>query len=194
MQSAHWLNVTLYSIGDAVIATDAQTRVTFMNPVAESLTGWTTEEAAGDPLDAVFHIVNEDTRSTVESPVTKALREGLIVGLANHTLLIAKDGTERPIDDSAAPIRDEAGNVAGVVLVFRDISERQPYEQKLKDSLDYATNIISTLQASVLGSRQKPAMSFGQPGLLRKLPRPRRKKRRASFCTIWAIGSGTFPV
>jgi PAS domain S-box-containing protein len=145
MQTAHWLSVTLYSIGDAVIATDAGSRVTFMNPVAETLTGWSREAAAGQPLDTVFQIVNQETRETVESPVAKALREGVVVGLANHTLLIARDGSERPIDDSAAPIRDVAGEVAGVVLVFRDITERYEHEQALAQSLDYAEKILATL-------------------------------------------------
>jgi len=144
-QAGHWLSVTLYSIGDAVIVTDAQSRVTFMNPVAQALTGWTQEAAAGEPLDAVFQIVNQDTRDAVESPVAQALREGVGVGMANHSLLIAKDGTERPIDDSAAPIRDEAGEVAGVVLVFRDITERRRHEQALEQSLEYAENILATL-------------------------------------------------
>ncbi len=150
LQTAHWLSVTLYSIGDAVIATDAESRVTFMNPVAEALTGWSRDEAAGEPLDTVFRIVNQDTRETVESPVARALREGVVVGLANHTLLIARDGTERPIDDSAAPIRDEAGEVAGVVLVFRDITERHEHEQALEQSLRYAENILSTLHQPFL--------------------------------------------
>ena len=100
---AQWLSVTLYSIGDAVIATDNQSNVTFMNPVAETLTGWPSSDAVGQPLGNVFNIINEATRKVVESPVSKALREGVVVGLANHTLLIARDGTERPIDDSAAP-------------------------------------------------------------------------------------------
>lgn len=155
LQTAHWLSVTLYSIGDAVIATDAESRITFMNPVAEALTGWSGDEAAGKPLDAVFHIVNQDTRETVESPVARALREGMVVGLANHTLLIARDGTERPIDDSAAPIRDEAGAVAGVVLVFRDITERHKYEQALKQSLQYAENILATLHQPFLVLNEK---------------------------------------
>ena len=99
------LRTTLASIGDAVITTDTEGRVTYLNAVAESLTGWTNAEAVGQPLDAVFRIVNEQTRQPVENPATRALREGVVVGLANHTVLIAKDGTERPIDDSAAPIR-----------------------------------------------------------------------------------------
>ncbi len=124
---------TLMSIGDAVIVTDTGVRVTFLNPVAETLTGWPATEAAGLPLDRVFRIVNEATRVPVDSPVTRALRDGVIVGLANHTLLIARDGTERPIDDSAAPIRGEDGAVAGVVLVFRDVTAaRQALETRLR--------------------------------------------------------------
>jgi PAS domain S-box-containing protein len=124
------LRITLASIGDAVIATDTDGRVTFMNPVAEGLTGWPQEEAAGRALDEVFVIVNESTRRAVESPVGKVLREGAVVGLANHTVLIARDGTQRPIDDSGAPIRDARGGMLGVVLVFRDISERRAFERE----------------------------------------------------------------
>ena len=104
-----WCRVTLASIGDAVMTTDNLGRITFLNSVAESLTGWTQQDAEGVLLETVFKIVNEETRHTVESPTIRALREGVIVGLANHTLLIAKDGTERPIDDSAAPIRNAKG-------------------------------------------------------------------------------------
>lgn len=117
------LHVTLSSIGDAVIVTDMQGVVTFMNPIAQELTGWTPADAAGRPLEEVFRIVNEGTRQPVENPVAKVLREGIIVGLANHTVLIARDGGEVAIDDSAAPIRGEEGAVAGVVLVFRDVTE-----------------------------------------------------------------------
>ena len=107
------MRVTLASIGDAVITTDTQRRVTFLNAVAESLTGWKIAEAAGQPLETVFHIVNENTRQPVESPATRVLRDGVIVGLANHTVLIAKDGTEGPIDDSAGPIKDDQGGSRG---------------------------------------------------------------------------------
>ena len=123
------LHVTLASIGDAVISTDAQGRVEFLNPVAEELVGWKTEEAAGRMLDEVFRIVNEETRRPVENPALRALRDGRIVGLANHTVLISRDGTERPIDDSAAPIRDAEGRVVGSVLVFRDIGEQKRHER-----------------------------------------------------------------
>jgi PAS domain S-box-containing protein len=125
------LHTTLTSIGDAVIATDGAARVTFLNGIAERLTGWTQTEAQGRKLTEVLILVNEETRETVESPVDKVLRDGVIVGLANHTMLIARDGTERPIDDSAAPIRDPIGNVVGVVLVFRDVTGRRESEAQL---------------------------------------------------------------
>lgn len=127
-QSEEEFRVTLSSVGDAVIATDRTGRITFMNAVAEQLTGWNTAEAAGLPLDNAFRIVNEFTRKPVENPVTKVLAEGRIVGLANHTILIAKDGTERPIDDSGAPIRGSEADLRGVVLVFRDVTERRAAE------------------------------------------------------------------
>jgi PAS domain S-box-containing protein len=119
------LRTTLRSIGDAVIATDAQGHVNFMNPVAQTLTGWKIEDARGKELPEVFRIINEHSRAEVESPVAKVLREGKVVGLANHTLLIARDGREIPIDDSGAPIKDEEGKVTGVVLVFHDITARR---------------------------------------------------------------------
>ena len=123
--------VTLSSIGDAVIVTDNTVRVTFMNAVAETLTGWKFAEADGQPLTTIFRIINETSRQTVENPVEKVLRLGSIVGLANHTLLIRRDGSEVPIDDSGAPIRDEQGNVHGVVLVFRDFSDYKESERRL---------------------------------------------------------------
>jgi PAS domain S-box-containing protein len=120
-----WFEVTLGSVGDAVIATDKESRVIFMNPVAEALTGWTRAEASGASLAKVFPIANEYTREPVENPVARVLRDGTVVGLANHTILLARDGSERPIDDSAAPIRGADGTIQGVVLVFRDVSERR---------------------------------------------------------------------
>ena len=128
------LRVTLASIGDGVIATDPSGNVTFLNEIACDLTGWTPDAAHGKPLAEVFAIVNEETRNPVENPALRALAEGVIVGLANHTLLIARDGTERPIDDSAAPIRDRAGEVHGAVLVFRDITDRKASEDALRES------------------------------------------------------------
>ena len=127
--SREQLFTTLRSIGDAVISTDAKGRVRFMNGVAQQLTGWPFEDAEGKDLREVFHIINEDSRHEVESPVTKVLREGIIVGLANHTLLISKDGKEIPIGDSGAPIKDGEGRLTGVVLVFRDVTERRQAEE-----------------------------------------------------------------
>lgn len=129
-----WLHITLSSIGDAVIATDIQGRVTFINAVAETLTGWKQADAQGQALEQVFKIVNETTRETVESPVSKVIRSGTIAGLANHTILIARDGTETPIDDSGAPISDARGPIIGVVLVFRDITERKQADNALHES------------------------------------------------------------
>jgi len=125
------LLVTLTSIGDGVITTDTDGRVVLLNRVAEELTGWRNDEAIGQPLPAVFNIVNETTRAPCENPADKVLRTGLIVGLANHTALIAKDGRERRIADSGAPIRDPEGKVLGVVLVFRDVTEQQRMEEEL---------------------------------------------------------------
>ena len=127
-EQREWLETTLESIGDAVIATDVRGRVVFMNPVAENLTGWRIDSARDRPCTEVFNIVHETTRRLVENPVTRVLQDGVIVGLANHTILIAADGSERPIDDSGAPIRNRDGRVVGVVLVFRDVSERRRLE------------------------------------------------------------------
>jgi PAS domain S-box-containing protein len=128
-KQSEWLRIVLSSIGDGVICTDVEGRVTFLNGVSEALTGWTQSQAAGRPLPEVFHIVNHDTREEVENPALRALHEGKIVGLANHTLLISRDGTEWPIGDSAAPMRDSAGATVGAVLVFRDVSEHMRVEE-----------------------------------------------------------------
>ncbi|MGP0075005.1 MAG: sensor histidine kinase [Bryobacteraceae bacterium] len=126
------LHTTLTSIGDAVIATDQAGRVTFLNGVAEQLTGWTQALAQGQRLKDVLTLVSEETRLPLENPGDKALREGVIVGLANHTVLISRDGVERPIDDSAAPIRNAEGKIIGIVLVFRDVTGRQETEKQLR--------------------------------------------------------------
>jgi PAS domain S-box-containing protein len=133
-EQREWFETTLESIGDAVIATDVNGRVVFMNPIAEHLTGWRLAEAQGRWCAEVFNIINENSRRTVESPVTRVLAEGTVVGLANHTVLIAADGTERPIDDSGAPIRSRDGRIVGVVLVFRDVSERRRGELERRDA------------------------------------------------------------
>lgn len=133
-ENESWLSTILKSIGDAVVVTDAESKIQFMNDVAQFLTGWECEKAMGKPLVDIFNIVNEKTREKVEDPVAKVIRKGTIVGLANHTILISKDGTEIPIDDSGAPIRDEKGNIIGIVLVFHDIIERYEAEKKLQES------------------------------------------------------------
>jgi PAS domain S-box-containing protein len=127
-----WLAMTLKSIGDAVITTDAQGLVTFMNPVAEALTRWNSEEVLGNDLCCVFHAINERTREVIENPVKLVLKEGVTVGLENHTLLITKDGNEIPIDDSAAPIKNDAGNILGAVLVFHDVTQQQELKALLE--------------------------------------------------------------
>ena len=133
-EQREFFQVTLASIGDAVITTDTDGNVTFLNPVAEGMTGWKSDEAIGQPLEKVFDIINEETRKPASNPVAKALRDGVVVGLANHTALIARDGTETPIDDSAAPIRDGSGKMSGVVMVFHDFTEQRRTEVALRES------------------------------------------------------------
>jgi PAS domain S-box-containing protein len=147
-QQRELLRITLQSIGDAVITTDVQGHITYMNAVAESLTGWSTQDGVGHPLDTVFRIVNEETRRPVESPAATALREGTVVGLANHALLIRKDGGESPIHDSAAPIRDDSGTVSGCVLIFRDVTGQRRVERERASQLLTATLLASIIESS----------------------------------------------
>jgi len=144
------LAVTLNSIGDAVIATDAEARVTRMNPVAEHLTGWTEAEANGRPVEEVFHIINKETRQPANVPVKEALIHGTIQGLANHTVLIARDGRECDIADSCAPIRDPEGQVVGAVLVFRDVTEEYLRQQALRDSAAQIQTILNTVVDGII--------------------------------------------
>jgi PAS domain S-box-containing protein len=139
------LAITLRSIGDAVIATDEQGVVTMTNPIAEKLTGWPLDEAVGKPLEQVFRIVHEETRAVVESPVTKVLREGGIVGLANHTVLIRRDKHETAIEDSGAPILDDMGRTTGVVLVFRDATQERTAQNALRDADRRKDEFLATL-------------------------------------------------
>src|SRR5258708_4517741 len=127
-QQREWFRVALSSISDAVITTDMRGNVTFLNPVAEAMTGWSSGEARGLPLESVFNIVNPHTRQRVENPAEKALREGLIVGLTNQTALLSRDGAEVAIENSAAPIRDSNGEVSGAVMVFHDVTARRRVE------------------------------------------------------------------
>ncbi len=130
-ESEEWLSTTLKSIGDAVIATNTKGHVRFMNPVAEYLTGWKQINALGKPLNEVFHIISEETGRQVKDPVAKAIRKGSFVDLVNHTLT-AKDGMEIPVDYRAAPIKDDRGNITGVVVVFRDVTKRKKEKKKLE--------------------------------------------------------------
>ena len=131
---ARWFSTTLQSIGDAVIATDAAGRISFMNRAAEVLTGWSGLEARQKAIEEVFRISNEATGVVVENPVAEVLRRETVVGLANHTVLTSKEGVRRPIDDSAAPIRGDDGVVQGVVMVFHDVTERRDAERQVRES------------------------------------------------------------
>jgi len=145
-ESEEKLAVTLNSIGDAVIATDTEARVTLLNPVAQKLTGWTQEQAVGRPVDEIFHIVSKETRLPASIPVMATLTQGTIQGLANHTVLIARDGSECDIADSCAPIRNRGDQVVGAVLVFRDVTGEYAVQQALRDS----TSRVQTILGSVV--------------------------------------------
>ncbi len=144
------LRITLYSIGDGVITTDEKGRVRIMNAVAEKLTGWKESEAKGKPLTKIFNIVNEYTRRKVENPFSRVLREGIVVGLANHIVLISKNGKEIPIMDCGAPIRDVEGNINGVVLVFRDQTKEREAQRKIEEEKIFAESIIATVREPLL--------------------------------------------
>lgn len=149
------LRVTLHSIGDAVITTDLVGHITYLNEVAEQLTGWSAAEARAQPLDRVFRIVDEATRAPASSPAERALREGAIVGLANHTILVRRDGTEVAIDDSAAPIRDEQGRVSGCVLTFRDVAKERSDHRRRESQFDAARVLAAIVESSELAMVSK---------------------------------------
>jgi len=144
-----WLRVTLTSIGDAVIATDEAARITFINPVAAELTGWREDEARGKLVQEVLTIINEKTREPAEDVIRRVLRDGRVTLLANHTALVTRDGREIPIEDSAAPIKDSAGNVIGVVLVFHDVTERRRAQEALKQSEERLQALMTALPVGV---------------------------------------------
>ncbi len=158
-QQRELLHATLTSIGDGVIVTDVQGRVTFLNTVAQRLTGWSQQQAAGNDLQSVFTIVSEETRQPAENPTLRALRDGKIVGLANHTLLIARDGTEWPIDDSAAPITGAGGEVSGSVLVFREITDRKRHDAALVEHAQ-ALQAVNVRMNELLGELQASEEQF----------------------------------
>ncbi|WP_293394843.1 CHASE3 domain-containing protein [Nevskia sp.] len=162
-EQAERLRTTLASIGDAVISTDCDAAITNMNAVAEELTGWPLADALGKPLDQVFRIINESSRKTVANPATRALSEGVIVGLANHTLLIARDGVERPIDDSAAPIRCKDGEIVGCVLVFRDVSEKRDAELRLERSERRLQSVMNAIPQKIFTARPNGDIDYFNP-------------------------------
>jgi PAS domain S-box-containing protein len=186
-QSEQNLRTTLSSIGDGVITCDVDAKIAIMNPIAQELTGWTEAEAAGCPLEEVFHIINEATREPVENPVAKVRRLNRIVGLANHTVLIRKDGSEIAIDDSGSPIRNEAGQLTGVVMVFRDVSmERRTraallaneklavagrlaatIAHEIHNPLDSVANLLYLLQQDPNGSESRHFLDIAQSELSR---------------------------
>ena len=173
-----WFATTLGSIGDGVLATDPDGKIRFINSVTERLTGWSAAEAAGHPFQEVFRIVNEHTREPADNPIARSLREGLVVGLANHTLLLSRTGAETPIDDSAAPIQSPDGKTLGVVLVFRDVSERKRAESERERLLErerqsrYAAESANRAKDSFLATashelRTPLGVILGWTGILR---------------------------
>src|SRR5690349_10917509 len=167
-----WFETILKSLGEAVIATDSEGRIQFMNPVAEQLTGWTTADALGRPVETVFQIINEKTRRPVHDPVAKVIRSGTVVGLANHTVLVGKDGREVPIDDSGAPIRDERGNLIGVVLVFRNISARHRSEQALRESEERFRRLSECSPLGIFTTDVQGRWTYVNPGVQQMCHQP----------------------
>jgi PAS domain S-box-containing protein len=158
-ENERWLSTILKSVGDAIIVTDELGFVKFMNPIAEVLTGWNFKDAYGKSLKEIFNIVNESTKTPIENPVNKVLKDNVMLGRSNHSVLIARDGNEISIDHSAAPIRDEKGNITGVVLIVNDVSDRRIAENALRESenryrnlFDYATDaiIVQSLKGSIM--------------------------------------------
>ncbi|HEX4025181.1 MAG TPA: ATP-binding protein [Steroidobacteraceae bacterium] len=175
-----WFQVTLASIGDAVITTDTAGRITFLNSVAEAMTGWTAQEAQQLPLERIFNIINEQTRAPVEHPIGKVLRGGSIVGLANHTALIARDGTEISIEDSAAPIRDSRGHIVGAVMVFHDVTARRLAEAALREADRRKDEFLATLAHEL----RNPLAPIRQAALISKAPAATEAQKRWSHEVI----------
>jgi PAS domain S-box-containing protein len=186
------LAVTLASIGDAVIVTDMEGRVTQMNAVAEKLTGWPLAEAAGWPLDEIFVIINEETRRPVDNPVQKVLETGGIIGLSNHTALIARDGSELPIADRGAPIKDRDGNILGVVLVFNDQKEERSREWEIINSRDlYLTLFDAVPDMLLVLDRECRVIHSNWHGILHDVPQADRE--RSAYChELLKKGPGAF--
>ena len=185
------LQATLVGIGDGVIATDDRGRVTRVNPVAEALTGWTEAEALGRPLGEVFAIQDEHTRQPAENPVPRVLRDGRIVGLANHTLLVTRDGRETPIDDSAAPIRDADGGIAGAVLIFRDVGDRRRSERERAELLQ--NERVARLDAAAAADQLELALDAGRMGTWEWIIGSGLVKWSHGLESIHGLAPGTFP-
>ena len=150
-ESEKWLSTTLESIGDAVIATDKDGKIKFMNPVASQITGWGHDEAIGQPLGEIFNVIDEDSGSGVDDPVNKVVENDAIIDLPSQVLLINKKGVKIPIDDSSAPIKDENGNIIGVALVFRDVTQRRREAREREELLkDKARGELSSFMVSAL--------------------------------------------
>jgi PAS domain S-box-containing protein len=175
-----WFEVTLSSIGDAVITTDTRGHVTFINPVGESMTGWSLADAIGLPLERIFNVVTEDTRQPVANPVTQVLQQGIIVGLANHTVLIARDGNEVAIEDSAAPIRDASGAISGAVMVFHDVTARRQAEIALREADRRKDEVIAILAHEL----RNPLAPIRQAALISKAPGATEAQKRWSHEVI----------
>ncbi|KPV49693.1 hypothetical protein SE17_31165, partial [Kouleothrix aurantiaca] len=152
--------VTLASIGDAVIATDANGKVTFLNAIAEELTGWPRRDAAGRNIEEVFRIINAQTRAPAENPVHQVLRDGTIAGLPSNTILLGRDGTEHPIDDSSAPIRDRKGQLIGVILVFRNIAAQLSAEGELRTAHDQLAVILGNITDGVVAALPNGELAY----------------------------------
>ena len=161
-----WFETTLRSLGEAIIATDAEGRIQFMNRTAEQLTGWNSADALARPVETVFQIINEKTRKPVHDPVAKVIRSGTVVGLANHTVLVGKDGKEVPIDDSGAPIRDQHGNLIGVVLIFRNISARHRSEQALRESEERFRRLSECSPLGIFTTDVQGRWTYVNPGVI----------------------------
>jgi two-component system, NarL family, sensor histidine kinase EvgS len=161
------LSVTLNSIGDGVMATDAQGRVTRLNAVGEQLTGWMHAEAVGRPVAEIFHIINRDTRQPAPIPVAATLKQGALHGLANDTVLIARDGSERPIADSCAPIRDRDGEVIGAVLVFRDVTKEYAAQVALSDSATRIQTVLNAVADGILTINERGTVETINPAATR---------------------------
>lgn len=190
-ESEDRLRVTLGSIGDAVIATDEQGRITRINAVAQALTGWTEGEAGGRPLEDVFTIVDEAARQPVENPVQRVLREGAVIGLGNHTVLLSKDRREIPIEDSAAPIRAPSGPVTGVVIVFRDVSERRRAERERAALQD--TERAARIAAETAERQLRFALEAGGMGTWQWTVRTGAVAWSSGLEAIHGFAPGTFP-